>query len=879
MCPVIRRWQPYLLLAFLGVLFFADVVLHPDQVLYSDHSDLLAMHLPMKRFLVRSFQETGEIPLWCPYSFAGMPFIHDVQVAAFYPLHLPLYLLPENWVGPGLSWLVAIHVILAGWCMFAYARSQGLDGTPALLAALGYMFAGKWLLHVLAGGHYVMIPLAWLPLVLLCLEQAIRRCSLLYATWSGVAFAFIVLGTHPQMTLYAGVFVAVWSLGCVAKPQGDLDFGFRFSVFGFPLLRWLGFGAWTGLVATALSAVQLLPALEAAPESTRAVGVAPGEIVAAAFPSLFGLVGPGWAETWEDRAGLGMLWIAAAIAAPLLYHGRVRFQAGVCLALLFFSLGGAALIQWLPGFRFFQIPVRMLMLLALPVALLAGKTTQALLTEQEWSVVARERCRRVLQKVLFVGVLLAASSGVVSFLRWQQSSDTHLIGSPRVVLQWLTQVPFGTAVYWTTLVLAVPAAFWLLRRNCTLTGRAWGCAWSAILLAELWAVAWPHGAVRPLQDIYRPSACIQDLVHRRQRNPTDSWRVLERGLAGQPSSAPLGAALPMLGSMQIEPILGYNSFDIRRYKEYLQFVMDKDEPVRPREGIFGYPIVEAFPIRNKSLLDLLGTRYLLEPRDDVRDLDGPAEPARCRSWQAIAVDEHPAAYSFLAGGRKELPAYTVYENLDCYPRAFVVHHAVRLADRAAVLQQLKTTDFNSEVLLEGLVPEGPSVPAPAGVGSEAARILEYWPNRVALEVKATAPGYLVLTDIWFPGWICTIDGEPVTVSRADFLFRAVQVAAGTHEVIFKFAPTSYTWGKRISGLALAMIALLTLSLLLKKRWLARTERRKLGLGRGDRRKDANHQDSSEKHPLADQHGAAVIEKETMRVGEHGLSTPRFGRKG
>src|SRR5438132_5468310 len=35
-------------------------VLHPSEVLYSDHSDLLAMHLPMKRFLVRSWQQTGD---------------------------------------------------------------------------------------------------------------------------------------------------------------------------------------------------------------------------------------------------------------------------------------------------------------------------------------------------------------------------------------------------------------------------------------------------------------------------------------------------------------------------------------------------------------------------------------------------------------------------------------------------------------------------------------------------------------------------------------------------------------------------------------------------------------------------------------------------
>src|SRR5208283_3203855 len=101
-----RRWYPALVIAGLGLVFFGALVLHPSQVLYSDYSDILAEHLPAKRFLVHSWRETGEIPLWCPYSYGGSPLIHDVQVAAFYPPHLVLYLVPEEWLGAALSWLV-----------------------------------------------------------------------------------------------------------------------------------------------------------------------------------------------------------------------------------------------------------------------------------------------------------------------------------------------------------------------------------------------------------------------------------------------------------------------------------------------------------------------------------------------------------------------------------------------------------------------------------------------------------------------------------------------------------------------------------------------------------------------------------------------------
>ena len=168
---------------------------------------------------MRSYQQTGELPLWCPYSFAGSAFVHDPQVAMFYPPHMLLLLLPEEYVGAGLSWLIVCHLIIAGWGAYAYGRSQGLGAAAALVAGCGFMFAGKWMLHLLAAGHYITIGLAWLPWVLLLLEGAIRRGSFVRATAAGAVFALLVLGTHPQWTFYSGLFLALWTLGPVFWPS------------------------------------------------------------------------------------------------------------------------------------------------------------------------------------------------------------------------------------------------------------------------------------------------------------------------------------------------------------------------------------------------------------------------------------------------------------------------------------------------------------------------------------------------------------------------------------------------------------------------------------------------------------------------------------
>jgi hypothetical protein len=87
-----------------------------------------------------------------------------------------------------------------------------------------------------------------------------------------------------------------------------------------------------------------------------------------------------------------------------------------------------------------------------------------------------------------------------------------------------------------------------------------------------------------------------------------------------------------------------------------------------------------------------------------------------------------------------------------------------------------------------------------------ARLAEDLPERVVAEVTSTLPGFLVLTDLWYPGWIAEADGKPVEIRRADGYFRAVPLDAGTHRVVFRYRPLSVFVGGGISALAiLAMV--------------------------------------------------------------------------
>jgi hypothetical protein len=791
------RWSALLLIAVLGFLFFTDLVLHPSQTLYADCSDLLTLHLPSRHFLVRSWQETGELPLWCPYNFAGLPCVHDIQVSAFYPPHWPLLVLPEHWLGAALSWLVVLHVIAAGWCMYGYARHQRLNGTGALVAAVGYMFAGKWLLHVLAGGHYNMVPLAWLPLVLWGLERAIRRRSLMDATWAGAAYALIILGAYPYVTLYAGLFVALWTLGTALEEAGYLGHGTpgprgaTVRVLG----RWAGLGAWTALVAVALGAVQLLPGLEFSAGASRSAGVGvSSEVLLDGLRSLVGLVGPALANEpnwWESRAGVGVLWLTLAAAAPLVGGRRTRFQAGVLLVLVVFALGGAVTVQWLPGFSLFRLPSRMLLVAALPVALLAGRTVQAVLTGSGLDPALRARCRGLLLKVTAVVVVLA---GVFALALRAKQGGLSAHFHP----------------YWAALLVTVPAAWWLLGAR-----RSWfhAPAWLALLLVDLCTLTWPLVDVRPEAEVYAGSPCVGYLAGRRGEH----GRVLDFNPLSYETAAnhtPLWPGLPVVQG--IEAVRGFNPIDILRYKEYLQFITDEDKPLRALDPMFTKPILGTFAVKNQGLADLLGIRYLVQPADLPLEATVPTGQA-AESWVGVMDDPCPTTFNFIAAtpsggdcGIQALPPYRVYENVRAFPRAFVVPEAAPLPERAEVLGALKATNFRRRVLLEGF-PEGEVAPTSHPGRFREAAVREYLPNRVTLETAGGAAGYLVLADVWFPGWTCTVDGEPARVYRANYLFRAVELPAGAREVVFTFAPASYRWGKLISGAAVLGVLLLLLA--------------------------------------------------------------------
>jgi uncharacterized membrane protein YfhO len=116
-------------------------------------------------------------------------------------------------------------------------------------------------------------------------------------------------------------------------------------------------------------------------------------------------------------------------------------------------------------------------------------------------------------------------------------------------------------------------------------------------------------------------------------------------------------------------------------------------------------------------------------------------------------------------------------------------------------------DPRSSIILESdAQPRAPGTadPAPPLVPAE---ITSYEPTRVVVRVNASHQGHLVLTDTFYPGWRATVDGRPTAIARANFLFRAVPIGAGVHEIVFTYEPRSFTVGATLGVLGLLALAL------------------------------------------------------------------------
>lgn len=671
--------------------------------------------------------------------------------------------------GQGL--LVCLHLIWAGVGMGYLCRRLGLGLLAQTIAGLAFGLSGY--LVARAGFLSINSTAAWLPWIISYTPgfYPVDRRGLLKLS---MIMSLQLLAGHAQTTWYTWMlafgWAAFWGLGRSSlKLNGESHTHDKKSLprfaSGWPLRlgKVWGYLAISCCVAVVLAAVQILPTAEYLVQSQRAAAVDyefamtysfwPWRFLSLIAPDLFGnpIQGDYWgyAAYWEDAIYIGVLPLLLAIAALVRKPRQKNHNALRWFLILIISVASllglgknTPIYPWLyehvPTFDLFQAPTRIMIWVVFALAILAG--------------IGVDRWRRPESRALYwtrLGTAGAFAVAVGSGLSWyfQRDITSSFIRATAMAGFW----GLGTGA----LALLAPPAD-APENASTNPIRYWSLGVAFWVVVDLVSSGWGINPGIPT-DVYRDStpnaAFVQNLVeeHRIYVAPDDEE------------------------TLKFDRFFRFDTFTIDESWRNVRAVLVPN--LNLLEGISSAnnfdPLVPGRYARWMSLLPELEARKRMQllALMDVSGVQVMSENA------ALGVGfmsiENPSRVRWLSC------AYTVMDG-----------------DSALSLLLRDDFDHDEVVVLETQNPHNQRECHP---DSDAViQIIRDNTNRLTINIKATESGWLLTSDVWYPGWGVVVDGEEADLRRADYLFRAVAISPGDHTVEFRYRPLSLYIGSGLS---------------------------------------------------------------------------------
>ena len=713
----------------------------------------------------------GETPLWNPYTFAGMPFVANLQSAVFYPSNWLFLALPP-WRAANIG--IVLNLFLSLAFTYGWARMVGVGRVGSLVAGAVYALGAPQFLRVYEGHWTHLCAMTWIPWLMACVEALVRKGGRRPVAWGAVGLGLQTFAGQPQYMFYGSIAaVAYFLIRLTMETEVRRD---RRALFG----RFVGFAA-IYVLGMILGAVQMLPSLELLSHSARSGGrlsvdwlaqysVTPESYLSMLVPWLYGKepVVTYWGRwnVWETGTYIGVIGLALAVCGVVAGRRRWRWLAfGMTLGLGLIAVGPytplRSLLFRLPGFHLFRGIGRFVAPMSLFAGLLAGFGVDALVRNEG------RRRRRALICLAALGLALVVAAAAtwrprprapaywLSFMR----ANLRLPGRLAVYLDpRLPRSPAFQAETWrvawvslaqsAALVTALAGAAFLARRR-----RAWV---AAALLALVAVDFWVHD--RPYLITFNGARLVvSPKVAEYLRGQGPSRITLGRFYSHGPLD-PMAVGVACLEG--VEPNVPARYHDI--------FCKALDMPLSEQKT----SLCAARPSQGLELLRLLNWRFIVDRVSaPIIDIPGAREVFR-----DAEVGERVT----------ELPGWL--------PRARLVHH-VRVVEPPQVLDTLLRARYRRAAVMDS----PPDFPLAEPTTREAwPEFLQYEPERVVVRVRAKAPGLLVLSDMLYPGWQARVDGRRVRLRRVDYLLRGVPVDKGEHTVEFVYRPLSFDIGMIVS---------------------------------------------------------------------------------
>lgn len=214
---------------------------------------------------------------------------------------------------------------------------------------------------------------------------------------------------------------------------------------------------------------------------------------------------------------------------------------------------------------------------------------------------------------------------------------------------------------------------------------------------------------------------------------------------------------------------GYHPAKLRRYQEMI------DKYIAPEMQAGMQAIVSKGGVMSEvdgrklfPVLNMLNAKYFVVPLQGNATTSIQNPYAQGNGW---FVDK----LTYVADANAE---YAEVGKID------VSHEAVADKKFEAVLGQTAANDSTASVVLT-----------------------KYEPNSLTYTINSAKGGVVVFSEIYYPGWTATIDGQPAELGRVNYILRALNVKAGKHEVVLDFHPSSISTTETIAYVALGALLL------------------------------------------------------------------------
>ncbi len=776
--------------AFLAIFYFWDS-LAPDLIIGG--GDNLFFFIPIRKLWIQIVQSFS-FPLWNPHANMGMPLFATVQPAILYPFSWLYFLFSFNSV---FNLTIVFHYSLAGFFMYLLARSWRCGPEGATVSAFSFMFSG----YLFSVHRYLstLLPVVWVPLLLLLFFSGILKKDKRQVIWAGLVASFMIFSGGIE-TCYQ-IFPILAILGFFPNLLFEGNFENQFKA-RFKLLVLFG------IVLVGITVVQIAPTLELSHWSIRKYGL--GEYEANVWSlklrdlflfftlDFYGYFGNS-KSYFSEQNWLQTLYIGIPSFLLALYSfRRLRVRSWAIVVIIFISvllaLGKNAFLfpflrQHLPLFDSFRYPVKFIFPAILAISICAGLGFDQLKND----IQTKSLNINQVTKILYLGVCFILGFGLIELLKPFLTNQFEIwkivppfYNEPWVNLGNLQRLFAFASIFCLFLFLSA-------RRTTT---NSWIFFLPVLVLgADLFFGNQGLSFKVPVKHIDEPSQNMKFLASQpgnfrtyvTKETKKDYYRkkVQDQSLTYEDQARFIRSLTGIASGISY---------------------VEGQTVMRPYffDNIRG--ILNTMPFKQRlNLLNLFNAKYIVSA--DKLNWDG----LKLVHLEPGGLVENISSESLANLQTKD--TIKIYENEKVLPRVFLAENCQVIKNENDYPVIFSSEDFNPrKKILINKSPEGLNCDDEIKTLSpiEIVEILDYRPNSIDLKVHVEKNRLLFLSDAYFPGWEASIDGKETKIYRANYAFRSIVVSPGEQRVRFEYNPIPFQLGKIISFCALFIVLFIIL---------------------------------------------------------------------